>query len=172
MTFISDNMNLWVLGNFSRFIRPGYQRVDHATDQSESLNKLMGSAYLSPDGKRLVIVYVNMGSATGVKINVNGQSIAKDIHLYRTSATENLKNIVGTYALGNRIMIPAKSVNTIVIDFENGITNGIADVKQKSTKNDSRIYNINGQLVKANEQDTKVLAKGVYIQNGKKFIVK
>lgn len=169
---ISDNMNLWVLGNFSRFIRPGYQRVDHATDQSESLNKLMGSAYLSPDGKRLVIVYVNMGSATGVKINVNGQSSAKDIHLYRTSATENLKNIVGTYALGNRIMIPAKSVNTIVIDFENGITNGIADVKQKSTKNDSRIYNINGQLVKANEQDTKVLAKGVYIQNGKKFIVK
>ena len=169
---ISDNMNLWVLGNFSRFIRPGYQRVDHATDQSESLNKLMGSAYLSPDGKRLVIVYVNMGSATGVKINVNGQSSAKDIHLYRTSATENLKNIVGTYALGNRIMIPAKSVNTIVIDFENGITNGIADVKQKSTKNDSRIYNINGQLVKAKKQDTKVLPKGVYIQNGKKFIVK
>ena len=169
---ISDNMNLWVLGNFSRFIRPGYQRVDHATDQSESLNKLMGSAYLSPDGKRLVIVYVNMGSATGVKINVNGQSSAKDIHLYRTSATENLKNIVGTYALGNRIMIPAKSVNTIVIDFENGITNGIANVKQESAKKDSRIYNINGQLVKANEQDTKVLPKGVYIQNGKKFIVK
>ena len=169
---ISDNENLWVLGNFSRFIRPGYQRVDHATDQAESLNKLMGSAYLSPDGKRLVIVYVNMGSATGVKINVNGQSNAKDIHLYRTSATENLKNIVGTYALGNRIMIPAKSVNTIVIDFENGITNGIADVKQKSTKNDSRIYNINGQLVNTKVQDINTLHKGVYIQNGKKFIVK
>ena len=54
----------------------------------------------------------------------------------------------------------------------NGITNGIANVKQESAKKDPRIYNINGQLVKANEQDTKVLAKGVYIQNGKKFIVK
>ena len=169
---ISDNMNLWVLGNFSRFIRPGYQRVDHATDQSESLNKLIGSAYLSPDGKRLVIVYVNMGSATGVKINVNGQSSAKDIHLYRTSATENLKNIVGTYALGNRIMIPAKSVNTFVVDFEDTITSGIANVKTESSVKDARIYNINGQLVNTKVQDINTLHKGVYIQNGKKFIVK
>lgn len=169
---ISDNMNLWVLGNFSRFIRPGYQRVDHATDQSESLNKLMGSAYLSPDGKRLVIVYVNMGSATGVKIKVNGQSNAKDIHLYRTSATENLKNIVGTYALGNRIMIPAKSVNTFVVDFEDTITSGIANVKTESSVKDARIYNINGQLVNTKVQDINTLHKGVYIQNGKKFIVK
>jgi O-glycosyl hydrolase len=169
---ISDNENLWVLGNFSRFIRPGYQRVDHATDQAESLNKLMGSAYLSPDGKRLVIVYVNMGSATGVKINVNGQSNAKDIHLYRTSATENLKNIVGTYALGNRIMIPAKSVNTFVVDFEDTITSGIANVKTESSVKDARIYNINGQLVNTKVQDINTLHKGVYIQNGKKFIVK
>lgn len=169
---ITDNANLWVLGNYSRFIRPGYKRVAHVTDQAESLNKLMGSAYLSPDGKRLVLVYVNMGSATGVKINIDGQSCAKDIHLYRTSATESLKNIVGTYALDNRIMIPAKSVNTIVVDFETAVTNGIAHVTPDSQTQDGRIYQLNGQLVNTKSQDTHTLAPGVYIQNGKKFIVK
>ena len=103
---ITDNINLWVLGNYSRFIRPGYKRIDHATNQIESLNKLMGSAYLSPDGKRIVVVYVNMGSATGVNLNVSGQSAAKSIQLYRTSETENLKHIAGSYTLGARILVP------------------------------------------------------------------
>lgn len=51
---ITDNSNLWVLGNYSRFIRPGYKRIDHITNKEENLNKLLGSAYLSPDGKRIV----------------------------------------------------------------------------------------------------------------------
>ena len=92
--------------------------------------------------------------------------------MYRTSATEKLKNIVGTYALGNRIMIPAKSVNTFVVDFEDTITSGIANVKTESSVKDARIYNINGQLVNTKVQDINTLHKGVYIQNGKKFIVK
>ena len=169
---ITDNINLWVLGNYSRFIRPGYKRIDHTTNQTESLNKLMGSAYLSPDGKRVVVVYVNMGSATGVNLNVSGQSAAKSIQLYRTSETENLKHIVGSYTFGTRILVPKKSVSTFVIDFDEPIASGIAHVAADSKVNDNRIYNLNGQMMQTQDLKDGQLAKGIYIQNGKKFVVK
>lgn len=173
---LTDNANLWVLGNYSRFIRPGYKRIDMTTPQPESLNKLMGSAYISADGKQLVLVYVNMGSATGVNINVEGQTQAKSIKLYRTSETENLKNITGEYTLGNRIMIPKKNVSTFVIDFENSITpTGIYSVvKDPITSQPQGIYTLDGKKVNdgMNEDAKSHLPQGVYIQNGKKFVIK
>ena len=172
---LTDNANLWVLGNYSRFIRPGYKRIDMTTPQPESLNKLMGSAYLSADGKQLVLVYVNMGAATGVNINVDGQTQAKSIRLYRTSETENLKNITGEYTLGNRIMIPKKSVSTFVIDFENSITpTGINAIVKDYTPQSQEIYTLDGKKVSdgTNTEVKAHLPKGVYIQNGKKFIIK
>ena len=133
----------------------------------------MGSAYLSPDGKRVVVVYVNMGSATGVNLNVSGQSAAKSIQLYRTSETENLKHITGSYTLGGRrIVVPKKSVSTFVIDFDEPIASGIAHVAADSKVNDNRIYNLNGQVMQAQDLKDGQLAKGIYIQNGKKFVVK
>ena len=132
----------------------------------------MGSAYLSPDGKRVVVVYVNMGSATGVNLNVSGQSAAKSIQLYRTSETENLKHIVGSYTFGTRILVPKKSVSTFVIDFDEPIASGIAHVAADSKVNDNRIYNLNGQVMQAQDLKDGQLAKGIYIQNGKKFVVK
>lgn len=169
---ITDNPSLWVLGNYSRFIRPGYKRISHTTNQAESLNKLMGSAYVSPDGKQVVVVYVNMGTATGVSLNIEGTSSVKDIHLYRTSAKENLQNITGSYSLGSRIMIPSKTVSTFVIDLDEPVSNGIANITSRHPSEDGNIYNLNGQLVKSHATSLKGLEKGIYIQNGKKFIVK
>lgn len=169
---ITDNPNLWVLGNYSRFIRPGYKRINHTTNQAESLNKLMGSAYISPDGKQVVVVYVNMGSATGVSLNIEGANTVKDIHLYRTSDKENLQNITGSYSLGKRIMIPAKTVSTFVIDLDEPVSNGITTITSKQQAQDGNIYNLNGQLIKSHATSTDGLAKGIYIQNGKKFIIK
>ena len=40
------------------------------------------------------------------------------------------------------------------------------------TDNPTNIYSINGQLVRSNATSTQGLAKGIYIANGKKFIVK
>ena len=169
---VSDNPNLWVLGNYSRFIRPGYVRIGHATNQSESLNKLMGSAYVSPDGKRIVVVYVNMGSATGVNLNVDGQESAKNISLYRTSETENLKHIDGTYALGQRIMIPKKSVSTFVIDFDEAVTaiQGVyADAKTES--HDNNVYTLDGKVIRKNAGSLDGLECGTYLWKGKKIVI-
>lgn len=170
---VTDNANLWVLGNYSRFIRPGYRRIGHTTNQSESLNKLMGSAYMSPDGKRIVVVYVNMGAATGVNLNVEGQTAAKQISLYRTSATENLKHIAETYTLGERIMIPQKSVSTFVIDFGEGETGieGIHADKTAAARNNN-VYTLDGQLVRTDAHQLEGLNSGVYILNGNKILIK
>lgn len=170
---VTDNANLWVLGNYSRFIRPGYRRIGHTTNQSESLNKLMGSAYMSPDGKRIVVVYVNMGAATGVNLNVEGQTAAKQISLYRTSATENLKHIDEKYTLGERIMIPQKSVSTFVIDFGEGETGieGIHADKTAAARNNN-VYTLDGQLVRTDAHQLEGLNSGVYILNGNKILIK
>lgn len=170
---VTDNANLWVLGNYSRFIRPGYRRIGHSTNQSESLNKLMGSAYMSPDGKRIVVVYVNMGAATGVNLNVEGQTAAKQISLYRTSATENLKHIDEKYTLGERIMIPQKSVSTFVIDFGEGETGveGIHADKTAAARNNN-VYTLDGQLVRTDAHQLEGLNSGVYILNGNKILIK
>lgn len=50
-----------------------------------------------------------------------------------------------------------------------GIQSIVDDLNARESSN---IYNVNGQLVRANATSHDGLAKGVYIQNGKKFIVK
>jgi O-glycosyl hydrolase len=57
------NKLLWTLGHFSRFIRPGYVRVDAArTDALDDVtagDRELVSAYLSPDARELVVFAVN-----------------------------------------------------------------------------------------------------------------
>lgn len=48
---------LWVLGNWSRYVRPGFRRV--AADLAPALDDVLPSAFISPDGRRLVVVVVN-----------------------------------------------------------------------------------------------------------------
>lgn len=167
---LTDNQNLWVLGNFSRFVRPGYVRIGHTTNQTESLNKLMGSAYVSPDGKRVVAVYVNMGSATGVKLNVGNQAAAKSISLYRTSETESLKCIAGNYALNTRIALPKKSVTTIVMDFDQSVM--ALRTLRADAPTDGNVYTPSGVRVRSNAQELNGLPRGIYIHNGQKIVVK
>ncbi len=169
---ITDNPNLWVLGNYSRFIRPGYKRIELTTNKAEDLNKLLGSAFMSADGKRVVMVYVNMqNSQNSVRINVEGQTEAKDINVYRTSETESLKHVNSAFSLGKLIAIPAKSVVTIVADFDNAIYTGINKVTD-CRSNNGAIYSIDGIRQRSSSEGSEGLPKGIYIQNGKKFVVK
>ena len=112
-----------------------------------------------------------MASQNSVRINIEGQKAAKDINVYRTSAKENLKHIKSSFSLDKLIAIPTKSVVTIVIDFEDAINTGIRHIKaDKAGSND--IYSIEGKLVRKHADSTEGLAKGIYIQNGKKFVIK
>lgn len=102
---------LWVLGNYSRFIRPGYRRI--AMELSESMN-FFGSAWISPETDKIVAVYTNY-SNKGVRLNEtregwNGE--VASITTYTTTQDKNLKE--KTYATDEKVTLDAESVTTVV----------------------------------------------------------
>src|SRR5574344_491817 len=168
---ITDNSNLWVLGNYSFFIRPGYKRI--SLSGADDINSVMGTAYLSPDGTRIVAVYVNMNStAKGVKMDLGSfNSNVSSIKKYITDETYNLKQdktLSNTFSADTRIVLPKRSVVTIVLDLS---TSGIEEVSNDNKIQKNNIYTIDGRLVKTDDISLDVLAKGIYIANGKKILV-
>lgn len=108
-TFLSGK-NLWVLGNYSLFVRPGYQRIGLTVPEQN--NKFFGTAYLSPEKDKLVIVYTN---CTEKSITITNQfnGLGKevvDFEQYTTSAAKDLRR-EPDYQKG---IIPARSVSTFV----------------------------------------------------------
>ncbi|MBO7608583.1 MAG: xylanase [Muribaculaceae bacterium] len=116
---ILDNRNLWVLGNYSRFIRPGYTRVE--LSGADNLNALMGSAYVSPDGNEVVVVYVNMAnspSTVTLTAEADDGRVISTIKKYTTSESLALhfdRNLPETYVSGQEVEIPARSVVTLLL---------------------------------------------------------
>ncbi|MDN5217250.1 glycoside hydrolase [Fulvivirgaceae bacterium BMA12] len=118
---IYDSKTLWVMGNFSRFIRPGMVRVntsrsDNATDYESALD-LMTSAYIGTNSE-MVIVFINYrNSDKKVNLKLNGANVAEGTtfsqYLTGRGGDENLK-YTGTVAAGNEIIIPARSVLSLV----------------------------------------------------------
>jgi O-glycosyl hydrolase len=107
----TDSKMLWVLGNYSLFIRPGMQRIE-AISSDKGLHV---SAFKDVKGK-IVIVVVNATDAekpVAVKPK-NSIDSGKLMITYTTSATGNLqKNLVKA----EEIAIPANSVVSIVFDY-------------------------------------------------------
>lgn len=165
---LSADKNLWVLGNFSRFIRPGYRRIQ--LDGACEMNHLMGSAYIAPDGKRIVAVFVNTAHADRlVSINMQQGSAAGDImtaEKYVTSSSMQLRR-QATAENAQKMTIPARSVTTVVLtlDGNSGISDITAD-KQTHTGS-TTVYSVSGQRMKCGER----LNPGIYICEGKKFAV-
>jgi len=109
----SAGKNLWVLGNYSLFVRPGYSRVDLNIPQQSK--NFFGSAYLSPDKSKLVVVYTN-ATKKSIKIATDIQGLGKktsSIKQYTTSAAKDLK-LEPDYQTG---VLPARSVATLVYEL-------------------------------------------------------
>lgn len=108
--------NMWALGNYSLFIRPGYKRI--GTTGGDDLNGLMASAYLAPDTSRMVMVYVNWGE-TAETVTHQFQNIPEGYHIssitpYITNAQNNLA-VKPEIAQNEPFQISARSVTTLVI---------------------------------------------------------
>lgn len=106
--------NLWVLGNYSLFIRPGYRRVE--LNIPEQSNQFYGSAYLSPDKDKLVVVYTN-ASSQSVQIENTIQDLEKQVVSVQQYTTSNAKDL-RLESESQRGYIPAKSVVTLVYDLK------------------------------------------------------
>ena len=155
---LTVDKNLWVLGNYSRFIRPGYKRV--AIKGADDLNGLMGSSWLSPDEKTLVTVFVNM-SQTGKKIGITvADNTIESMKAYLTDKNNSLK-FQSSLNDAPDMEIPARSVVTIVAQLNNA-TGIHATSSLKSSIN--KFYKLNGH-------STSHPSKGIHIYNGQKYIV-
>lgn len=112
---IMAGKNLWVLGNYSLFIRPGYKRVE--LNIPGSSNQFYGSAYISPEQDKLVVVYTN-ASTKSVQMENTIQNLNNKkgtlLEQYTTSSTKNLKQ----ESKSQHGFIPARSVSTFVYTLE------------------------------------------------------
>jgi hypothetical protein len=106
---------LWVLGNYSLFIRPEYKRIN--LELRDSSKEVFGSAYISPNGKKVVAVYTNLSSTSyNVKAKMN-DVIVTGIKTYTTSSSQNLEEKV-IIDEGSPILVNPNSVVTVVYDVD------------------------------------------------------
>lgn len=109
---VIETKRLWVMGNYSRFIRPGYVRLD---TQSGS-DTLSVSAYRSADDQRWVVVAVNL-SKDPVNIQLdamNGQLPSKG-EQFETSEQSDLA-LMQHGSSGETWTLAPLSVTTLVLD--------------------------------------------------------
>ena len=112
----------YAMRHFSEFIRPGYVRVQSSASQlSDAASvSLKHSTYLSPDGNRLVIVFLN-NSADPQTVCVSGTGFNK-AGLIRQSVfsqgftADMMYQDKGAVPASGYIALPAESVTTVVLD--------------------------------------------------------
>ena len=103
---------LWVLGNYSRFIRPGYVRI--RMDYNESRH-FFASAWMSPDKKEIVAVYTNLTSDKGIRLSethTGWQGKAASVRLYTTTARKQLAE--SSVSPDGPVVLEPMSVTTVV----------------------------------------------------------
>jgi hypothetical protein len=96
--------------HYSYFIQPGFKRVSATCSDA----KILTSAYLSPDGLRLVVVLINTSTNSTSAATPNFGAFS-----YFTSAS--FQSTTGNYfqplgAVGSQIILPPASLTTIVLD--------------------------------------------------------
>lgn len=112
----SDSKMLWVLGNYSRFIRPGMKRI--GVDSSEDVD-LDFSAYKSDNENQFVFVIQNYKPITS-EFQLLVENLERyNFKAYLTSSgkDENLK-LVRSGSTGDIITLPGNSVITFVLTSE------------------------------------------------------
>ena len=115
--YVAANKILWVLGNYSRFVRPNYTRID--LDGADDLDTLAATAFLSPDGKELVAVFVNSGFENKdvvISLPKEWKRQIKSVQSYRTDARHDLTRASLSTSLSYQIA--ARGVTTFVIELE------------------------------------------------------
>jgi len=106
--FYSSKM-LWAMGNYSRFIRPGYVRTEVVLDGDQSLSKNLFVSVFKK-GKNIITVIIN-DNADNVNVKVGGNKI-KLSKKFTTSEASDLQPGALTDEKG-QVSIPGKSVTTI-----------------------------------------------------------
>ncbi|MCD8044728.1 MAG: beta-glycosidase [Tannerellaceae bacterium] len=108
-----DTKSLWVLGNYSLFVRPGYKRI--ALELQDSSKNLFGTAFIAPEGNQVVCVYTNLsGKAINIDAEIkNSGKNMKPVRQYTTSSDKNLKEETFEEELAH---IPSNAIVTVIYE--------------------------------------------------------
>ena len=105
---------LWGLGNYSLFIRPDFVRVK--IDGADDPFGVMATAWISPDKKRIVQVYVNLAKeARTIKPAFKQEIKPAKVAAFRTDSAADLANLHISDA-SSAILAP-RSITTLVFDL-------------------------------------------------------
>jgi O-glycosyl hydrolase len=108
---IEPTKRLWALGNWSRFVRPGFRRVGLELKGDDGVK---ATAFSSDDGKRVACVMINATKQpVTVSIAVAGRARAK-LSQFVTDETRDLAKVEPQG--GDDIVLSPRSVSTLVIE--------------------------------------------------------
>ena len=114
---IEPTKRLWVLGQYSRFVRPGFARVGARVDGGggggDDDAAVRASAFASADGARVVCVMINTG-ADPAEASVRSGFAARQSSLHVTDATRDLAKVERRGE--EPIVLPPRSVTTLVLE--------------------------------------------------------
>lgn len=102
---------LYAMGQFSRFIRPGWRRIESDTSPKYGI---YSSAYRNPDSNEIAIVLINdRTSAYTVELDLTGAEF-EELNYWRTSEKENLMSLGRQRTSANKttVTLPPKSITT------------------------------------------------------------
>lgn len=132
------------------------------------------------NGIRFMGTYVKKGEKTtnnthieNPAIPANSYILSNGLWLYSTTAVNQVKGLRG-WLTTNAAPASAKDMIFVINGVEEGVVTGIEGVENTVVNKvaNGHVFNLNGQLVRANANSLEGLEKGVYIVNGKKVVVK
>ena len=112
--------NLWALGHYSRFVRPGMQRI--VTERNDGLSLLqqaqdiMLSAFANKTTATIVIINYT-SSAKTIDLNLPGIKKLKQIQRYNTSAASGDDMKPSLLHSMKGIELQARSITTLVVEL-------------------------------------------------------
>ena len=89
---MQDSLRLYAMGQYSRFIRPGWHRIDCATNPVRG-RAVYASAYKNPNTNEIAIVIINdtVGEYS-ISLDLEGADFSR-LAIFRTSTDEKLKSV-------------------------------------------------------------------------------
>jgi glucuronoarabinoxylan endo-1,4-beta-xylanase len=110
MTNFVPNKRLWSLGNYSRFVRPGWEMIGETDDGGLDV-----TAFKDPVSGKFAIVAANTSTTAAVNetFTLNGVS-AGSVTPYITSATDNLAQYASISVTGGSSFTDSIAANSVV----------------------------------------------------------
>jgi O-glycosyl hydrolase len=109
---VEPTMRFYAMGQFSRFIRPGWRRLSATPSPSKDI---YSSAYRNPQSNEIAIVLINE-KPIAAQVTVNLSDVAfSTLDLWRSSETEKLSALGKQKFSGNSVVLylPPKSISTL-----------------------------------------------------------